>query len=82
MKKPISTDALISAHEALQKQIEEIESRLRKYIKFPFFVMYQHSDGFVIVHDETTENAMLRWCVGHINEHSKLTYEDYKKFTI
>jgi hypothetical protein len=82
MANKITIDKLVEAQMNLNAEIESIETLLKKYIKFDFFVMYQASDGFVIVNERTTENAVLRWCIEHINKHGKLSYDDYKKYSV
>jgi len=78
MSKQIKLDALLEAQKNLEKEIALLQATIKPYVKFPFFIDHQASDGFVIVHEDTDENGMLSPCIKHINENGKLTYEDYK----
>jgi hypothetical protein len=58
-------------------EIKSIENKLKPFVDFDFFIMYQPSDGFVVVHEEIAHNAPLGSCVDIIKRNGKLGYEDY-----
>lgn len=69
---------LIKFHQNYESQCEVLNKLLKDKIEFDFFVMYQHSDGFVIVHQEENHNALLKNCLKIIEREGFLTFEDYR----
>lgn len=78
----ISVNKLVKAKEKYDLEILNIENQIRNKVDFVFSILYQESDGFVVLSEETSENARLTICLRVINEKGKLSYEDYKKLTI
>lgn len=73
----ITYKSLIEAKQKYDAEIKLIEQKLRPRIRFDFFIMYQPSDGFVIVDIEGYHNAPLSQCVAIINRKRQLTYKNY-----
>lgn len=78
----INAKKLDKAKKLYDAEIEALQLELVSFIQFPFFIMYQYSDGFVIVHEDECHNAPLRLCLKIINETGSLTFEDYIKICI
>ena len=68
---------LIKFHQNYELQCEVLNKILKDKIEFDFFVMYQYSDGFVIVHTQDSHNALLRDCLTIIEKKGFLTFDDY-----
>ena len=73
---------LSESHDIFVSKTKELEQSLLKKIEFEFFIVYQYSDGFVIVKTDSAENAPLNKCVSIINKKGILSYSDYKDITI
>ena len=70
---------LVLAKYKYDAAIAKIENTLRNKVKFEFAVLFQQSDGFVILHTEETRNAPLSACLDIIKGKGELTYKDYIK---
>lgn len=73
---------LKTAHNKYEAQCSYLANILSEKIEFKFFVMYQYSDGFVIVHEEGNHNAPLYSCISTIEEKGFLSFEDYRYLCI
>jgi len=73
----ISISALVKSKIKYDFELEALEKKLEKFIEFDFFVMYQPSDGFVIVQKEDGDNAPLAKCIAIIEKHGCLSYDNY-----
>jgi hypothetical protein len=69
---------LKKTHNEYEAQCSYMANILSEKIEFEFFVMYQYSDGFVIVHKEDNHNAPLHSCIAIIDEKGFLSFEDYR----
>jgi hypothetical protein len=72
-----SLSKLVKAKQAYDKEIQNIYTQLKPYVRFDFFVMFQHGDGFVIVHKENNHNARVSCCKRVIERDGFLDYENY-----
>jgi hypothetical protein len=77
VRRSFSLKKLITAKQKYESEIDSYYKKIEQYVEFDFFIMYQPSDGFVIVHSENSHNAPLSICVGIIEDKGKLSYEDY-----
>jgi len=73
---------LSKAHREYTTAIDKAKRMLSPKIKFPFFIEYQPSDGFVILNEESTRLAPLGYCTLIIESKGELTYEDFLNGTI
>ena len=73
---------LKESHDKYQFAIKEMTKELTPFIDFPFSVFYQSSDGFIVLHNEESYNAPLKYCLPFIREKGKLSYEDYIRICI
>lgn len=80
--KNISLNSVRKAHEKYLSEINKIQTQLKDFVEFEFFIVAQEGDGFVIVHIEETHNAPLEMCISIIKEKGTLTYSDYKAIQI
>ena len=78
----LSTKAIQKALGKYDDAVGDLEYKLSEYIDFDFSVMYQPSDGFVIVKIDTAHNAPLSKCISVIESKGKLTVEDYLNLSI
>lgn len=67
---------LSKAQSNYKAAINKAEAEIEDKIDFDFYIMYQPSDGFVVVSDDT--NAPLADCLLIIKEKGRLSYEDYR----
>ena len=79
VRRSFSLKKLIEAKQKYELEIDVLYKKIEKYVEFEFFIMYQPSDGFVIVHKDNSLNARLSKCVEIIELKAKLSYEDYLK---
>ncbi len=79
VRRSFSLKKLIKSREKYEFEIDAIYKKIKMYVEFDFFVMYQPSDGFVIVHVDDAHNAPLSRCIGIIEDKAKLTFKDYIK---
>jgi hypothetical protein len=63
--------------ELYDEAIKSIEREIEHKVDFKFFIMFQSSDGFVLVHEENCHNAPLEKCLEIIEKKGCLSYEDY-----
>ena len=63
---------LVLAKYKYDAAIAKIENTLRNKVKFEFAVLFQQSDGFVILHTEETRNVS-GLCVVALSRNLKLT---------
>ena len=73
---------VLKTHTDHKIAIDKLESELKNFIDFEFYVAYQPSDGFVILHEEESHNAPLYKCIDIIKEKGMLTYKDYLREAI
>jgi len=77
VRRSISLKKLIKAKQKYDLEIDTLYKKIQPYVEFDFFIMYQPSDGFVIVHNENSHNAQLSRCVEIIEDKGKLSYDEY-----
>lgn len=75
-------EKLKGAHRRYQNVIALANKKLRNKVGFPCFVMYQESDGFVLVDEEDGNNAPLSSCLTVIEQKGFLSLEDYMDIRI
>jgi hypothetical protein len=73
---------LKTIHDKYEAQCSYMNNILSEKIEFDFFVMYQYTDGFVVVHKEDNYNAPLQLCIEIIKEKEVLSFEDYRYLCI
>lgn len=57
--------------------VSQVEHKLSDNIDFDFSIFWQESDGFVIVHTDSSDNAPLDDCIEIINDKGVLKYADF-----
>lgn len=70
---------LVTAHSKYQVAIGALEGEIADRVEFDFSILYQPSDGFVILDYEKSGNALLSSCLWVIEEDGKLTREEFSK---
>lgn len=73
---------LSTADEKYRAAIERVEAEIKDSVEFEFFIQWQPSDGFVMVHHDGAYNAPLRECLFVIKEAGCLSEVDYMKLRI
>jgi hypothetical protein len=76
-RRKFSLRKLIKAKQKYELEIDTLYKKIERYVEFKFFIMYQPSDGFVIVHYDNQHNAPLSRCIAIIEDKAKLSYKDY-----
>lgn len=59
-----------------------IEAEFTKYIDFEFSIVYQYSDGHVLLHADSASVAPLNICIDHIKEYRKLSEKEFMRYVI
>jgi hypothetical protein len=77
VRRSFSLKNLIKSKNKYDSEIDNIYKKLEFFVEFDFFIMYQPSDGFVIVHQENCHNAPLLKCIGIIERYGRLSYDNY-----
>jgi len=77
VRRSFSLKNLIKSKNKYDSEIDNIYKKLEFFVEFDFFIMYQPSDGFVIVHQENWHNAPLLKCIGIIERYGSLSYDNY-----
>lgn len=72
---------LLESQEQLEFAIAQIDKQLSPFIRFNFTILHQ-TDGFVVLHEEESDVALLKSCINIIREKGRLSYEDYIKICI
>lgn len=80
MKKIINK--LNKAESVYNGVINSVEVSLADKIDFEFSIIYQSSDGFVILCEETNHNAPIKPCLEIIEKKGRLSFEDYMEYSI
>jgi hypothetical protein len=73
---------VLKTRDDYKSAVERLEYELKDLVEFEFYVIYQPSDGFVILHEEKAHNAPLYKCIDIIKEKGMLTYKDYLREAI
>jgi hypothetical protein len=69
--------ALNNARKQYNKSLSYAQKRIQKKVEFDFYIMYQESDGFVIVDKEESHNAHLSTCLYIIEQKGRLSLDDF-----
>lgn len=77
MKPKVVINKLNSALGKYNSAIGSIEADLCGKIDFEFAIIYQPSDGFVLLDTANANNAPLSTCLKIIEEKGHLSHEDY-----
>ena len=70
------TKDLNRARSKYESHLSAIELKIKPYVKFDFSIIYQPSDGFVVLNYKTSDNYLLSDCLMVIMEEGELTAEN------
>lgn len=82
MKLKREVNKLTTAKARYDTAVVELESKISDAVEFEFGIIYQPSDGFVILHVEGSHNAPLECCLDIIKGDGVLSYEEYQGICI
>lgn len=86
MKQSINPNKLIlnlnKAHGKYLSAIGDVEELISDKVEFDFSILFQDSDGFVMLNPDGSYNAPLDKCLEIIKNKGVLTTEDYLNETI
>lgn len=64
--------------EMYQMRVQDAETALKPYVDFEFSVEWNPGDGLTLLNVGTTHAATLIGCIGTIENHGRLTDENFK----
>lgn len=69
-------------HNKLTAEMEKLEKKLKRFVKFDFSIGWMAGDGFMILNNDTDDVAPLDKCIKIIHETGALTEEQHAKASI